>query len=144
MKIYDPTQIQLVICGVPISSGFAPGSFVEVRQTSPSFNLIQGVDGQTTRTKTNDFSARIIVKLMQSSDANTLLSLIWNYDVFAYNGAGVGPSSIKDSGGSTQFVATKSWIEKPPDADFGDKATSREWIIACAQLSRLDGASNQV
>jgi hypothetical protein len=139
--VYDPNEITLVVCGIPISGGFAEDTFIEVQQDSDDFEDVVGVDGDVTRSKTNDHRATITVTLMQSSNDNLLLSAIANIDRRAGNGAGVGPALIKDNQGTTIFAGEKSWVAKQPDAAFGKKAGPRAWKIRVADLVRVDGGN---
>lgn len=141
LKIYDPDQVIVVICGIRITGGYAEDSFIEFDQDSDDFEDVAGVDGEVTRSKTNDRRGTITLRLMQSADANNALSVLSNLDRSAHNGAGVGPTTIKDKGGTSLFVATKSWVAKPPPVTFARKAKEREWKIRCAVVERLDGGN---
>lgn len=140
-KVYDPEKVSIIICGIPISGGYADGSFIEIEQDSNDFNDVVGTDGEVTRSKSNDRRATIRVRLMQSASANNALSALNALDKKAGNGAGVGPSMIRDKQGTTLFAASKSWIAKPPAVTFDRTATERVWEIRCADLERLDGGN---
>lgn len=139
--VYDPNEITIVVCGLPIEGGFADDTFVEVDQDSDDFSDVVGVDGDVTRSKTNDHRGTVTLTLMQSSASNALLSALNNIDKKTSNGAGVGPLLIKDNQGTTLFAAEKSWIAKPPTAGFGKQAGPRAWKIRCADLQRFDGGN---
>lgn len=139
--VYDPNEITIMVCGIPIEGGFADGSFVEVDQDSDDFDDVVGTDGDVTRSKTNDRRATVTLTLMQSSEANALLSALNNLDRKQSNGAGVGPLLIKDNQGTSLYAAEKSWIAKPPTAGFDKKAGPREWKIRVADLERFDGGN---
>lgn len=139
--VYDPNEISIVVCGIPIEGGFAEGSFIEIAQETDDFTDVVGTDGDVTRSKTNDKRATITLKLMSSSPANALLSALNNIDRRAGNGAGVGPLLIKDNQGTSLHTAEKSWIAKPPDVVYDKTATPREWKIRAASLERLDGGN---
>lgn len=139
--VYDPNEVTVTVCGIPISGGYADDTFVEVDQDTDDFTDVAGVDGDVTRSKTNDHRATITITLMQSSEANALLSALSNIDKKASNGAGVGPLLIKDNQGTTLFAGEKSWIAKAPTASFGKQAGPRAWKIRCADLQRFDGGN---
>jgi hypothetical protein len=141
LKIYDANEVSVVICNIPIESGFADGEFVTIEQESNDFEDVVGTDGEVTRSKTNDQRATITVKLMQSSDANAALSALNNLDKATGNGAGVGVLLIRDKQGTSLYQASKCWIAKPPDVPFDKTGTAREWMIRCADLKRLDGGN---
>jgi hypothetical protein len=139
--IYDPNEVTVVVAGVPIEGGFADGTFIEIVQESDDFVDSIGADGDVTRSKTNDRRATITLTLMQSSEANALLSALSTLDVTASNGAGVGPLMIKDNQGTAKYTAEKSWVAKPPDAAFDKTAGPRAWKIRAAKLVRVDGSN---
>lgn len=140
-KIYDADQVTLVICNLPIDSGFADGEFCRIEQDSDDFTDVVGTDGEVTRSKTNDRRATITILLMQTSVGNTILSTLNNLDRNLPGGAGVGVLFIRDRQGVAIYTASKCWIAKPPDVSFGREATSREWKIRVSDLKRLDGGN---
>lgn len=139
--IYDPNEVSLMVAGVPVEGGFADGTFIEIIQMSPDFTSKVGVDGDVTRSKTNDRRATIRITLMQSSNSNQLLSAMSNIDRKKSNGAGVGPMLIKDNQGLSLYSAEHSWISKPPDVTFDKEAGPRVWECEVATLERLDGGN---
>lgn len=139
--VYDPNEVSILVCGIPIEGGFADGSFVEIAYTSDAFVTVVGADGDVTRSKTNDKRATITITLMQSSNSNQLLSALANLDQRAGNGAGVGPLLIKDNQGLSLYSGEHSWIAKQPDAVFDKTAGPRAWKIECAALEALTGGN---
>ena len=139
--VYDPDQVSIMVCGIPIDGGFADGSFIEIEQDSDDFVDVAGTDGDVTRSKTNDRRATVTLTLMQSALGNALLSALSNTDKKKPNGAGVGPLLIKDNQGTTLFAAEKSWIAKGPPVAFDKTAGPRAWKIRVADLERFDGSN---
>lgn len=128
--------------GIMITSGYADGEYLTLEQMSADFEEIVGTDGEVTRSMTNDRRAKIVVKLMQTSSGNAALSALNNTDrSLPGNGAGVGPMLIRDRNGNSLYTASQCWIAKPPDVKLDRKATSREWELHCADLTRLDGGN---
>ncbi len=140
-KVYDPTEISMNLCGIIIDSGFAEDTMIKIKQMSDDFTEVIGVDGEVTRSKTNDGRAEVTFMLMQSSSTNALLSVLNNLDKATSNGAGIGPLLIKDRQGTSLYTSPKAWIQRAPDVEFGSKATERAWVIKCAKLLRLDGGN---
>lgn len=140
-KIYDADQVSLVFMGIPISSGYADGVFVEIEQEEDDFSHKVGTDGETTRSKTNNRNADIKLHLMQTSDGNAALSAVNNLDVSAPGGAGVGPMLIRDRQGTSLYTAAHCWIRKPPDVAFAREAGDRVWTLHVSDLVRLDGGN---
>lgn len=141
LKIYGPDEVSIIFNGILVNEGLADGTFVKIEQDEDSFSLTVGTDGEATRSKTNNRSHTITFTVMQSSDCNDLLSAMHTLDINTPGGAGVGPLLIKDGSGSSIYVAEKSWIQKPPAAEFGREAGPREWTIRTNNLIRLDGSN---
>ena len=141
LKVYDANEVTVSIAGLPIESGFDDGEFVRIEQESEDFIDKVGTDGEVTRSKTNDRRATVSILLMQSSDANALLSGLNNIDRLAGNGAGVGPFLVRDRQGLALYAAAECWISKPPDVSFDREPTAREWTLRVASLERFDGGN---
>lgn len=141
LKVYDANEVTVNVAGLPIESGFDDGEFVRIEQESDDFVDKVGTDGEVTRSKTNDRRATVSILLMQSSDANALLSGLNNIDRLAGNGAGVGPLLIRDRQGLALYAAAECWISKPPDVSFDREPTAREWTLRVASLERFDGGN---
>jgi hypothetical protein len=131
--VYDPASLVVVFFGIPMQ-GFAEDSVVEVAYNEDAFTLQMGVDGDGTRSKTNNRSAQITVSLMQSSLVNDLLNQVHQLDLNSPNGLGIGPLLIKDLNGRSLHAADKAWIMKSPDAAYAKEAGAREWVIETASL----------
>ena len=131
----------MVFMGILIDSGYADGEFLTIEQEEQDFLTKVGTDGEVTRSKSNNRHAIIKLKLMQTSDGNTLLSALNNIDVNTPGGLGVGPMMILDQNGTTVYTAKSCWIAKPPDVSFDRTATSREWTLEVANLIRVDGGN---
>ena len=140
-KFYDADQVNMIFMGIPISSGYDDGVFLEINQEADDFLTKVGTDGETARSKSLNANADILVHLMQTSDGNAALSLINNLDKLLPNGAGVGPMLVRDAQGTSLYAATKCWIKKPPDAKFAREPSDRVWTLHCGDLSRLDGGN---
>lgn len=131
--VYDGGSLVIIFAGIPIQ-GFADDSVVEIAYNEDAFTLQMGVDGDGTRSKTNNRSAQITVSLMQSSITNDLLNQAHALDLNSPFGLGIGPMLIKDLTGRSLFATDKAWIMKSPDAAFGKEAGPREWVFETANL----------
>ena len=72
-KIYDATEVTLIIAGVPIESGFAEGEFVKLEPSEEAFKMVIGTDGSVTRSKTNNRTAKATVRRYQRRPARQTL-----------------------------------------------------------------------
>ncbi len=140
-KVYNADQVQVVICGVPVTKGWGDGTFLRIEQNEDSFTRVTGTDGETTRSRTNNRSHTITLTLMQSSDVNDLLSAVHTLDITSAGGAGIGPLIVKDGSGRSLYIAEKCWIKKPPAVEFGREAGPREWTFETGELLRLDAGN---
>jgi Protein of unknown function (DUF3277) len=142
VKRYDAAQMTLVFMGILIDSGFAEGEFLTITPNAPDYEIVVGTDGQVGRSRTNNRSATIKVKLMATSDGNTFLSALSNTGLLAKNGADIGPMLVRDRvSGTCTYTASKCWISQPPDIAYDNKITMREWELTCADLIRVDTGS---
>lgn len=135
---YDPADIKLVF-GVILIDGYADGSFVNVTANSDLFTMQKGADGETTRSKSNDRSARVVVRLMPGSAANIALSAQFNSDLAA--NAGVVPIELTDLGIGTVMGGANAWIVREPGRDYQVESQAIEWTIDVADLSIVHGAA---
>lgn len=133
MKDYNSAQVTVTF-GPLLLTGFAKGSRVEI--TFPDQYTKQvGSDGEVMRSKSNDGTASVKVKLAQTSFSNDALSALHVADRIAPFGTGVFPFMIIDLNGTTLFSASQAWITKFPDASFDSEAGSREWTFDTGEVS---------
>lgn len=141
LKVYDLENVISIICGLPIEGGYGEGDVIKIDPSEATFTVKKGADGSITRSKTYNGHVKITLTLMQSSEANALLSALHETDRLGKNGAGVGPTLIKDLGGASLHSATKSWIAGPPTATYGREATHRDWPIETANMVSFIGGN---
>ena len=138
-RIYDPADV-IVTVGHNDLEGFAPGSFVTITYNADAFATVVGARGDVTRSKSSNRTARVTVRLMQTSPSNDLLSTIHNLDLSSPNGAGVFTLAIRDSAtGRSVYAAVSAWIVKFPDTNFDATDTPREWVIETDRLESFIG-----
>jgi hypothetical protein len=142
LKRYDAAQVTLVFMGLLIQSGYNEGEFLTIEQSAPDYETVVGTDGEVARSRTNNRHAVIKLKLMQTSQGNTLLGALSNTGLLAANGADIGPMLVRDRvSGTCLYTAANCWIAKPPDVTLDNKVTMREWTLECDQLIRVDTGS---
>ena len=138
VKTYNPADVTIVVAGVPIS-GFADGTFINAARDNPSFTNGSGADGEGWRAKSNDKTATVTLTLLQTSEANDLLSALSALD--EASGDGVGPLLIKDNSGRTLLAAETCWLEKPADSEFAREVSNREWVVKTDSLNVFVGGN---
>lgn len=123
---YDP-KLFSIICGGKIIQGFGDSTFIKIERNQQAFQLKMGTDGEGTRAKSNDNSAKVTITLMQSSPSNDDLSSFAQLDALA--NAGIFPLFLRDGSGRTVASAVTAWIQKLPDSEFSNEAQTRDWVI---------------
>ena len=135
---YDFKQISCVV-GTGILTGFADGDGIVITPDSNAFNLTIGADGEGTRSKTNNESATVKVRLQKTSLANAVLNDYYQAD--KTSGSGVFPFLVKDILGSELHAAEQMWIEKAPEAPFGAESPVREWTLRTDKMKSIFGGN---
>jgi hypothetical protein len=135
---YDPENYSVIFNGIPIE-GFAEDDFIDIEYDSEGFQDQIGADGHVMRYRSCDQRATVTFSLMATSITNKLLSAMYNADIKAPNGMGVGPIMIRDTRGVTVFMGAHAWIQRMPKSTLGQKLGNREWKIRVAKLETVLG-----
>ncbi len=135
---YDPKQVSLIFGGALIT-GFAEGSFINIEYNNDLFTLAVGSDGEATRSKSNNNSARVTVTLMPGSVGNALLNTAFQAD--KAGGAGALPLAITDRSTGSSFAAEGAWVVKDPGKDFQTEGQPMEWMLETDNLQSVYGAA---
>lgn len=138
VKTFDPKQISLIFAG-KIISGFADGSFLTAERDDDLWTLKNGVDGEATRTKSNNFAGKIKFSLMQTAQSNDDLSNIALLD--EVSNSGLAALLLKDGSGRTLCTAVTAWIPKQVKAEFSKDPAIREWTIQTDNLAMFVGGN---
>lgn len=132
MKTYDFKSVAVIIGG-RIMSGFAEGDdAIQIGFDNNHWSTQVGADGEVTRSKGNNNTGTLKIKLQQTSESNDVLSAFYQSDRLANSGKF--PLMVKDNSGTSLYVAEDAWIEKVADSSFGANAGDREWTIKIANL----------
>lgn len=126
---YDPSKVAVIVGGIPIS-GFADGESIKVERTVDTYNKSTGLDGKTSRVKTNDKSGTITLVLAQTSPSNDTLSIQAAKD----SDEDVVTVTIEDVQSGSSYTSATCWIKKPANAGFSKDITNREWIFEAVDL----------
>lgn len=126
LHTYNP---KLVTCalGTHMAHGFADDSFISVEPIGDGTTLVQGPDGEATRSidPTNSFTIKI--SLQQQSETNVFL--MNRYYMDQSDGNGDFPLVIKDILGQDKFTASECWVTKIPANTKGKAQANREWEL---------------
>lgn len=138
MKTYDPQQVQVIVGGRLIT-GFAEDTFVEVERSEDMWSLKMGVDGEGTRSKSNNKSGQIRITLMSSSPSNAILQGFADADEL--NNGGLVPAMVKDGNGSDLALAEQAYIKKLPTLGKGKEIAGNQWVLETDVLKLNHGGN---
>jgi hypothetical protein len=122
-KVYDFKKVDWVFGGHR-AQGFANGTGISVERAEDSFTMETGNDGETTRSKTNNFAATVTITLKKSSSSNDIFSAFLAADEL--EGLGVREASLIERGATTKMVG-KGWIKRLPNFGYGKSAEDVQW-----------------
>ena len=144
VRTFDPSDMRITWGGVPIS-GYAP-EFLSAAHDLPTFRLVQGIDGRTTRIRNKLTGGRISVTLSMGSRSNADLSAALLLD--QETGLGSLPFVAHDEKYTNLIFAPFAFIETFPPLDYSNEAVDRTWVFATPNLimycGGLKNASNSV
>ncbi len=140
VKTYAADLVALSIAGQTINSGYADGEFVSIEPTSPIYNQKVGTDGEVARSATNDRTATIKIKLLQTSLGNDTLQALVTLGRSA-NGADVGTFALTDLSGGMICRADKCWVSKQPTITRARDIVEYEWTLMAADMD-MDPSGN--
>ena len=142
--VYDANQVAVSFFGIPIDSGYDEDEFLTIVQNEDDFSEIVGADGSAIICATNNRTATIQLKLLQSSSGNDKLSAIRLIQISQQNGTGMGPFLVKDMLGTSIFTALHTYIKKPPDVAYARAGKARVWTMGCTDLIRFTGGNTAI
>lgn len=138
LSTYNPAEVFVSYAGFTLQ-GFADGEMITVDRNDDAFKLYIGSDGEGARSKSNNKSAVITVRLMQTSDSNDIITALAKADEVA--NAGSGPFMIKDGNGRTLLIAENCWVQKLPTVTFGKEVGEREWKLESDSVEEFIGGN---
>ena len=123
-------------------SGFASGTYINIKLNSENFKRVPGIRGKDSRIHTRDRSGSITFSLLQTAPDNDVLSAIVAFD--EVNLTGLLNVVVKDSGGSTGLQFRECYITGFPSVNFsGDELSQRDWKINFSGITRYNVGGNQ-
>ena len=124
-------KVQSLLGGHTVA-GYADGTFITVARNNQMFTLQSGASGETSRSKSNDFSGTIELQIMQTSLTNEWLQTKATLDEVSNGGKfAVG---LIDGNGTTVVTAVEAWVQQQPSTEFGKELSERTWIIETGEL----------
>lgn len=131
IRSYSPTDVEILLAGFYKVNGFVEGSFIKISKDTDPYKTVRTSDGQVARVFVKDDTYTITLKLASTSPTNDLLTKIYQTDSLTQFAKF--PLFIKDSLGSSLFLAPTCWVKEVPDLEFSDSVTERTWVIQATQ-----------
>jgi hypothetical protein len=135
-KTHNSNEISSSFAGRSFATGRAEGDFCTTEYTKELHTLKVGADGEVTRVRSNDRSAKITLKFMSTSDGHKLMLQLYLIALNSPNGQDIGTFQLRDRNGGLVEHAEEAWIAKAPANAFGADVGEREWELHCAELVR--------
>lgn len=129
VAIYSPQDVNVTLFGIFTLYGFVDGDFINIQKSADVFTATESMDGIVSRTRKPSTLYNMEVTLASTSDCNTILSKIRQFD--EATGMGKFPILLRDASGSTVFFSPVCWISAIPDVSFGTDVTPRVWKFSC-------------
>lgn len=134
-KTFDPKKNLTSFAGITLTA-FAKGTFLKIEADEDAFKKDIGAGGETVRVMSNNHGAKATLTLMAHSADNDALSAIHAQD--RLTGEGVGVFQTKELNG-TSYVIGEAWIQKTPDYERADEASTVDWVFDIADASMYLG-----
>lgn len=138
LKTYDLKQVNVVFNG-RVLSGAAESDFVTVEMNEDAWTHHVGADGEEARSRSNNNSGKVTVKLSQYSEDNRILSEFHEAD--KSSGSGVAALMVNDKSGLSMHGTDEAYISKAPAAGYGKTPGDREWVFNCANMKHFIGGN---
>lgn len=130
LKSFNIRDLAMSLNAVPLDSGgYAEDEVMTVEWDEDWWKKYKGADGETSRSGTNNFGAKVTLKYAQTAGANDRLSAILKADILLPNGGGAGVFMARDLNGRTVVTSPRAWIIGPPPLKFAKTIQVYEWPI---------------
>lgn len=136
-KPYSAKEIKFFINAIPIDSGRADGTFLEIAQQNPDINYTPSADGDGVFSQRHDRYTVYRLTLLQTSAGNSVLSALHNASLLA--GGIQYPIYTEDSNGTSRSADTEGMILKTPDETYATEAGTVVWEIGAKSPERFVG-----
>jgi hypothetical protein len=129
VKAVNPSRFTISIGGILIQRGFADGEFFTAEPESDTIASVAGTDGEVAVSVLYDSRWNVTIKLLQSSDANTVCSQLYNLKRRSHGAIGFFPFLARHADTGEFLMATDACFTRPPTLSQDRTATSREWKL---------------
>ena len=133
---YSPSDVSFIIGGYALTGW---GS-IRVSRNSQVYTQVRGIRGKNTRYRNVDSSATITVSILQTEDANDILSNIVDLD--STFGTGRIALTIKDGSGTAILSSSEAFVAGYPEVVYSGGFEYRNWTIICNNTSQYTVGGN--
>lgn len=133
-KNYASNEVSLSLAGRDLNEGRASDEFATIAWNSELYTTKVGADGMVVRAKSNDFTAKVTLKMLRSSPVHRTLTALYLLSRDSTNGDDMGVFQARDRNDGLEYKSEKSWVSKHPDLSFGAEAGEVSWEITCGDL----------
>lgn len=131
IRSYSPSDVQILLAGFYQIDGFVSGSFIKISKDVQPYKTTRTSDGQVARTFIKDNTYTVTIRLASTSPTNDILNAIANSDFLTQYAKF--PLFVKDSLGTSLFLAPTCWVREVPDMEFSQDITTRVWVLQATQ-----------
>jgi hypothetical protein len=139
VKTYDPKNVIVTVqkivnetAGEALTvTGFADGTGIKVSRKNDMYTMSTGMDGETSRVKSNDKSGEISLTLAQTSPSNDLFRDLSESDTIDSDLIAITISNLADM---RKYATVTAWPRKHADIEFGKDVSNREWTFDCVDI----------
>ena len=135
-KTHNSAEISVTFAGLDIASGRAD-EFCVTEYNKPLYEEQIGPDGELTRIKSNDRSAKITIRVKSTSDGHRVMLQLYAQSQLEPNGGDLAPFQVRDRNRGIVESADLAYIKQAPANAYGQEPGDREWVLYTAELKRL-------
>lgn len=128
---FNPKEVACIVAG-SILEGFMDGTFITLERNEDSANMLVGAQGDATRTLSNNKGGRMTLNLQQTSPSNAVLNA--QLGDMERTGGGIFTFILKDNSGLDVANSATMWVVKPPNMEYANETSGREWILETNNL----------
>ena len=138
---YAPDKVLVLVNGAPLT-GLGEDTAVEITPTSDLSTSKVGIDGDVARSTGTDRRVDIVIRLMQTSPSNDVLSALVGLDILT--GGRMVFITVQDLLARDIFVCPQSWLSRRPTITYAREVSEREWAFQGLPSIWFAGGSNSV
>ena len=132
---YVPSNVILVISGWQVQGW----NEISVVRNTPGFKQIRGIRGKNTRTRVQDTSATLTIKVPQTENMNEVMSAIHDADL--EDGTARLEIMLAEVTGNSFFSTATGYIVAYPELAYTGDMSERVWTIVCDESSFQVGSA---